>query len=257
MSIFQALVLGIVQGVTEFLPISSSGHLVLFQQYFGLSEDILVFDVFLHLATLGAIIIFFGKTLFKVTFKEWFLIGVGTIPAVIIGLLFKDQIENLFASGIFLGVEFMMTGLINFYIDRRLNGMKLESTSETVPLTVYKSLAIGVAQALAIIPGISRSGSTVAGAVSFKMSREEAFRFSFLLAIPALAGAGVLQLSEADASIFQSFSPLLIIIGSLSAFGSGIASLALFKYVIDKAKFEWFGWYCLSLGSLILFFQIT
>lgn len=257
MSILQALILGVVQGVTEFLPISSSGHLVLLQQWFGLTEDILVFDIFLHLATLGAIIIFFGKSLFKVTLREWFLVGVGTIPAVVVGVLFKDTIEALFAQDIFLGAEIILTGGINFYIDRRLNHMKLDSITETVPLTISKSLWIGVAQAIAIIPGISRSGSTVAGAVSFKMSREEAFRFSFLLAIPALAGAGILQLSEVSADTFHNISLLTTGVGSLAAFLSGLASLALFKYVIDKAKFEWFGWYCVVLGSGILFFQVT
>lgn len=256
MSFFQAIILGAIQGLTEFLPISSSGHLVLVQQYFGLTEDILIFDIFLHLATLGAIIIFFGKSLFKVTFREWFLVGVGTIPAVVVGVLFKDQIESLFAEDIFLGIEIIITGLINFYIDRRLNNMKVESEQATVPLTITKSLWIGVAQAIAIIPGISRSGSTVAGAVSFKMSREEAFRFSFLLAIPALAGAGVLQLAEVSAESLNNLSYGIIVAGSVTAFVTGILSLALFKYVIEKAKLEWFGWYCLVLGTGILLSQV-
>jgi undecaprenyl-diphosphatase len=263
MQVWQAVVLGAVQGITEFLPISSSGHLVLFQSWFGLQQDILTFDIFLHLATLLAIVIFFGKTLFKVSFKEWMLIGVGTLPAVAIGLLFKDTIEAWFEHDIWLGWELIATGLINLYADWRLNRGSVKGASSTdqksasneissSQLTWFKSFLIGIAQAVAIIPGISRSGSTVAGALSLGLSREEAFRFSFLLAIPALLGAGILEAKDVlevgigDVPLFPTLA------GCVVAFATGWLSLVIFRYVITKAKLDWFGWYCIVLGLWLL-----
>ena len=260
MTVGQGIFLGAVQGLTEFLPISSSGHLVIFRQLLGISEPVLTFDVVIHLATLLAILVFFGRSLFKVSIREWLLVGVGTIPAVIAGLLFKDQIEALFSGDRLVGIELMITGLINFYIDRKLETQKkLASTdvpaaSPSPALNPLKSLGIGVAQAIAIIPGISRSGSTVAGAVGFGLDREQAFRFSFLLAIPALLGAGILQLKDVLEGPSLVFEPAPYIGGAITALIFGLASLALFKYVINKAKMEYFCWYCLIVGALTFLF---
>lgn len=265
MTIFQALILGLVQGVTEFLPISSSGHLVILQQWFGFTESLLTFDIFIHVATLLAILIFFGRSLLKVTFKEWLMVGIGTIPAVIIGLLFKDQIEALFMADAFIGLELIMTGLINFYIDYRIKhpapeavvAEQQEGHSQGLAglqfLNPLKSLVVGVAQAIAIIPAISRSGSTVAAGMAVGLDREAAFRYSFLLAIPALAGAGILQfkdvvetggLAQVEAGPFA--------VGFVAALVSGVISLSLFRYVIKKAQLKWFGWYCVILGAILL-----
>lgn len=262
MTIWQAVVLGLVQGITEFLPISSSGHLVILQQVFQVTGDVLTFDVVIHLATLLAILVYFGRSLFKVTIREWVLVGIGTMPAVVIGLLFKDQIEAMFLGGTFLGLELIATGLINFYTDRKINktnlaptrdqdGEKAEQTPEMNQGPV-KSFLIGLGQAVAIIPGISRSGSTVATAIGLGMNREAAFRFSFLLAIPALLGAGVLQGIDLVQAGSVSLDYPVLLLGSLAAFVSGLASLKIFRYVIQKAKLEWFGWYCVVLGLFIL-----
>lgn len=257
MTIWEAAVLGVVQGVTEFLPISSSGHLVIFQQWFGLEGQILTFDVFLHLATLLAIIAFFGTSLLKLRLRDWLIILVGTIPAAVIGILFKDGIEKLFANDQWVGVELIITGLINFYIDWQLKKLPAPTTVNTEHLTLswWQSFNIGIAQAIAIIPGISRSGSTVAGAVFFKLDRETAFRYSFLLAIPALAGAGVLEAKDALETPFT-LPWINVVVGCLAAGISGFASLALFKYVMKKAHFEWFGWYSVILGSAYTLYQL-
>lgn len=263
MTIWQAALLGLVQGITEFLPISSSGHLVILQQVFQIQQNVLTFDVLIHLATLLAILVFFGRSLFRVTIKEWVLVGIGTIPAVIVGVLFKDQIEALFTNDRFLGIELIITGLINFYTDRKLSkgNVPQKATDQTSPTDnqgskmsqgPVKSFLIGIGQAVAIVPGISRSGTTVASAIGLGMDRESAFRFSFLLAIPALIGAGVLEMMD----IVQASEPVVldmpvVVIGCVMAFVSGIASLKLFRYVIEKAKLEWFGWYCVILGLFI------
>jgi undecaprenyl-diphosphatase len=254
-TIWQALILGLLQGLTEFLPVSSSGHLVLAQQWFGLQESILTFDVFIHLATLIAILVFFGKSLFKVTMREWAMVGIGTIPAVFVGLIFKDQIESLFQADMFIGAELILTGLINLYADRQLDlTQKRQEPAPAKALTPKNSFLIGIAQAVAIIPGISRSGSTVAGAISLGLDRETAFRFSFLLAIPALLGAGILQGKDLMETGVTQIDPVIFGVGGLAALGAGLASLYAFKYVITKAKLDLFGWYCIGLGALALVF---
>lgn len=256
MTIFEAAVLGAVQGVTEFLPISSSGHLVLFQQWFGVSEGALTFNIVIHIATLVAILLFFGKSLLHLTRRELVLIGVGTLPAVVVGLIFKDAIEGLFAHDRFVGVELIITGLINFYTDRKL-GAKTEKIETDVhaekKLTPNNSFLIGIAQAIAIIPGISRSGSTVATGIGLGLDREQAFRFSFLLAIPALAGAGILELVDVlQNGISSEVSMAAYATGAVTALLTGLASLFVFKYVMSKAKLEIFGWYCVILGIVSL-----
>lgn len=255
MTIFEAAILGAVQGLTEFLPISSSGHLVLFQHFFGIQENSLTFDVVIHLATLIAIIIFFGKSLLHLTKRELVLVAIGTIPAAAAGIFFKDAIKSLFASDRLVGLELIITGLINFYADRKL-GTKTEPVDLAEhagkKLTEKKSFLIGIAQAIAIIPGISRSGSTVAAGVGLGLDREQAFRFSFLLAIPALAGAGVLEMVDLMQTGIGGIDIPAFSVGALIAFITGLLSLFVFKYVISKAKLEIFGWYCVVVGSIAL-----
>lgn len=255
MTILQAALLGAIQGLTEFLPISSSGHLVLFQQILGVNDSGLTFDVVVHLATLIAILVFFGKSLLHLNKKELWLIGIGTIPAVIAGLLFKDEIEAMFASDKWLGLELIITGGINFYIDRKLGSKTKEITTDVITseITPKKSLLMGISQAVAIIPGISRSGATVATGVGMGLDREQAFRFSFLLAIPALAGAGVLQLVD----LLRTENPEVLAApvyaaGAVSALVFGILSLKIFRHVMSHAQMSMFGWYCVILGVLVL-----
>lgn len=258
MTIWQAALLGVVQGLTEFLPVSSSGHLVLLQQLFGIHQSTLTFDVAIHLGTLVAILIFFGMSLLKVTRREWVLVAIGTIPAVIVGVVFKDQIEALFANDRFVGLELIISGFINFYADRKLNPKLQATKAELKTEPSWKdSILIGLAQAVAIVPGISRSGSTVASGLSLGISREQAFRFSFLLAIPALLGAGVLEAVDILQTGAVDVSLAVLGVGTLAALVSGLLSLRLFRYVIDKAKLDWFGWYCLVLGLVVLVVQFS
>jgi len=253
MNLIQAMILGIVQGVTEFLPVSSSGHLVLFQQWFGFAEPALVFDTFLHIATLLALIIFFGKRLLTFSIKDWLLVGVATLPAVMAAVLFKTQIEALFVHDRWLGIELIITGLINFYTDYRLNSLAVDKTSDQI--NWWQSLSVGVAQAVAIIPGISRSGSTVAGAASLGISREKAFDFSFLVSIPAILGAAIFQSRDLAQQGVGQIDWRVWILGGGAALVTGFYSLKLLKYMMVKAKFEWFGWYCVILGAVVMMWK--
>lgn len=254
MSIWQGFILGLVQGLTEFLPVSSSGHLVLFQHFFPLGEAALTFDVLLHLSTLIAIIVFFGRSLFKVTLREWVLVVVGTVPAALIGVAFKDQIEAWFAADALVGWELVITGMITLWMDRALERQAKLGTEAHLKKEIgwREAVLMGIGQAIAIIPGISRSGTTVAAGVWQKVDRETAFRFSFLLAIPALAGAGVLQLKDSTAADWAALPLLPVAIGCITALIAALLSLFVFHWVIKKARLEWFGWYCIAIGVVAI-----
>lgn len=253
MTVWQALVLGVIQGITEFLPVSSSGHLVVVQQLFGLTQDTFFFSVVLHMATLLAILVFFGRSLFNVTRREWGYVLLGTVPAIIAAVLFSDFIKASFVSDAWVGLELIATGCITLFADRKLEKLATQPAPLEEQLNNNKSFLIGVAQAIAIIPGISRSGSTIAGAAIAGLDRESAFRFSFLLAIPALIGAGVYQILSVAETGLPQLSLLPMIVGFIASLIAGFFSLTLFRYVILKAKLEWFGWYAIIVGVLALF----
>lgn len=247
MNFFQALSLGFIQGVTEFLPVSSSGHLAITQHFFKFQEANLAFDTFLHFGTLLAVIIFFWKDLFKLKIKDWAIIALGTLPAVIIGLLIKDYIESIITSTMIVAGFLIITGIMNLISDK-----KLEQENTTTQVTPKQAFIIGLFQAFAIIPGVSRSGSTLFGGLIQKIERREAFKFSFYLSIPAVLGANILQSLDVLKIGLNGISPNLYLIGAITAFITGILSLRVLKYIIEKAKMEVFGWYCIGLGVLVI-----
>jgi undecaprenyl-diphosphatase len=247
MNYFQAALLGVIQGITEFLPVSSSGHLVIFQKLLGFVEPQLTFDIFLHFCTLLAVIIFFWKDLLKLKIKHWLVIGAGTVPTMIAGLFFKNIIEGLFASSLLVAVALILTGIMNLLSDK-----KLDEKETSTEITFKQGLLIGIFQALAITPGISRSGATLFGGLIQKINRREAFKFSFYLSIPAIFGATILQTLDVLKSGIGELNWPIFIVGGVFAFGAGLLSLGIFKYIIEKAKLEIFGWYCLGAGSLFL-----
>lgn len=260
MSIWQAIFLGLVQGLTEFLPVSSSGHLVLAQHFLGFQEPQLLFDVAVHFATLFAVAIFFWPILMRLRFKEWLVIGIGTIPAVLVGIFLRDAIEALFAAEMVVAGCLLVTSAINFWSDRQLNslakddsrGQKLDTKQPVEAISQLswtKALIIGCFQAAAITPGISRSGTTLAGGLSQKLDRQTAFTFSFLLSIPAVAGATLLQILDVIELGYLSLDWYILAVGGVAAFISGYASLWLFKKIVSTARLEIFGWYCLVIGG--------
>lgn len=253
MTIFQALLLGLVQGVTEFLPISSSGHLVLIQHLLSINEPVLVFDTFLHLASLLAIVIYFWPKLIKLKLKEWLIVLVATIPVVVAGLLLKDYAEALFASTKLVGITLVLTGVINFWIDKKLEQRKTQAVKSYKKISWRQALKIGCWQAVAIIPGISRSGSTLAGGLHQKFSRIQAFEFAFFLAIPAILGATVLQILQLSGGLMDEIQLPIYLVGGLATLISGLASLASLNFILRRAQFQWFGYYSLTLGLFSLF----
>lgn len=252
MNFWQALILGLVQGATEFLPISSSGHLALFQQWFAIQEPTLIFDVFLHAASLVAIGLFFWSEIKKLGFKDYWLLGIGTLPAVVIGLWLEDIVDTTLAGPIWLGVSFLMTAGINFAIHHLL-----KKPVEEEMLTTRKAFIIGAWQAFAIIPAVSRSGSTLLGGLSQKLNKEKAFAFTFLLGIPAILGANILQAARLfSGSESAGFSWQIFMVGGLASLVASLYSLKLLKQFLVRSRFASFGWYCLLLGTGLLLVQI-
>jgi undecaprenyl-diphosphatase len=259
MTIFQAVILGLVQGLGEFLPISSSAHLVLVPWLFNLHDPGLTFDIALHIGTLLAVIAFFWKD-WLILIKEglgqgvksqdgrmfWFIV-LASFPGAIIGALLERHAETTFRNPLIIGVMLFIMGLLLYLADRF--GAKRQR-SESISL--IQSLIIGISQALAIIPGVSRSGITIASGLFLGLTREDAARFSFLLSTPIIAGAGILKLSRltfADITL-----PFLV----------GIATSALVGFLVIGGLLRWlrrksflpFVWYrvFLAAGVMTVFF---
>lgn len=251
MTIVQAAILGIVQGVSEFLPISSSGHLVIFQEFFQLPADSVMFEVFVHFATVLAVLLYFKKDLFRLTRQEIWALVIASIPAGVVGILFESQIVSAFSSVRLVAVLLLVTGGLNLVIDK-----KLKQGSENHEITSKNAFVIGLLQAVAILPGISRSGSTLAAGLVQNISREAAFRFSFLMMIPVIVGASMMQLYEIMNGSVQVFDPMVLLVGGSVAFATGLLSLKLLEYMMTSAKTKYFAMYCFLLSGLLLFLGV-
>lgn len=244
MNYFQAILLGIVQGLTEFLPVSSSGHLVIAQHLVpGFSQPGVLFDVVLHAGTLLAVVAYFWRRLLKLNINYITWLVVGSIPAGLFGYFASDFVENLFTSITVVAIALLVTGVMNFLTDKAK-----QSKGKITPL---KALVIGVFQAVAIVPGISRSGSTIFAGVKQGINRKEAAEFSFILSVPAVLGANLLQITK-----YTSFSFLkgetAYLAGFLAAFVTGLAAISLTMKLLTQKRFRIFAYYAFALGLFIL-----
>lgn len=254
MNTIQAIILGLVQGITEFLPISSSGHLVLFQKIFGINEPTLLFDTMVHVGTLAAVITVLWNDIFALLRRPfqkltWLLIA-GTIPTGLIGVLFKDSFEAMYKTGSTLGFEFIATGLIILFAERLNSGRK------SIRETSYLDAAfIGVMQGAAIMPAVSRSGLTISGALLRDLDREFAAKFSFLLSIPAILGAAAFQVKDILEAGSTSIITLPVAAGTVAAAVAGYFSVRFMILLIKKGSMKGFSYYVFALGALVLIDQ--
>jgi len=267
MNIFQTILLGIIQGLTEFLPVSSSGHLVIFQNLLGFKEPELLLDTSLHLGTLLAVCIYFRSDLQKMLLGTWefvfrgrragaegrthrshatltWWVLIGTVPTGLIGVFFRHPLENLFGSVSLVALMLLVTGAI-VGLTKFIPG----KIGKGRALGYLRSLAIGTAQGLAIIPGISRSGATIACGLSLGLEREMAGRFSFLLSIPAILGAVVLQLKDGN---FSSVGLFPLFCGFVASALVGLLALKVLMGMVRKGHLSYFAPYCWVLGLLVL-----
>ena len=261
----KAIIIGIVQGLTEFLPVSSSGHLVIFQKLLNFDHGGLLFEVAVHFGTLVAVVIVFREDIYKMIKAVFYLphafspvkrnespwvkyiifdiyIIFASIPAAVIGLTFEDKIEKLFDNVFAAFIALFVTGLIllSFRFIKQRN----------LKLTMSKSLLIGLAQAFAIIPGISRSGSTIMMGIWTGINRETAAKFSFIMSVPVILGATLLKTLDLFENPIQTTELLYILVATVASAISGYFAIILLIAVIKKQKLEYFGYYCIALSII-------
>ena len=274
MEILKTFLLGIIQGLTEFLPISSSGHLTIFQEIFGMGgmEDKVLLDVLLHIGTLVSVFLVFWKDI-KLLFLELFrlirdifhgkanlknpyrrmivMLIVATLP-LIVAVIFKDQVEEFFHNLTLVGFALIVTGFVMFISDRLPRG---KLTSRNAPYR--SSLLVGIAQMIAIVPGISRSGSTITAGLAVGYTRKFAAKFSFLMSIIAIMGAAVVQVPDAVSMINTTswYELTGYLLGMVGAAVSGIFAIKFLVNLINKGKFHIFAYYCWAVGLAVLLYQ--
>ena len=267
MNWLQALILGLVQGLTEFLPVSSSGHLAIGREILGVeaAED-LVFEVVVHTATVLATIIVFRKQilrllkgLFKFEYNDetdYILkICVSMVPVFIVGVFFKDYVEDLFSSLLVVGLALMVTALLLFFSDRASSLRAPRVSSARNGMSWWQALAVGVGQACAVVPGLSRSGTTISTGLLCGMRREDVAQFSFLMVLVPILGEAFLDVVGGDVA-GSSVGALPLAVGFLSAFVSGLFACRIMIALVKKAKLKWFALYCAVVGLAVILYTL-
>lgn len=262
MEIIKAIILGLIQGITEWLPISSTGHLVLTDYILNLnfSKDFVnTFFVVIQLGSIMAVVILFFNKLNPFSLKKnkeekkntinlWFKIAIGSIPAAIIGFLFEEQIDNVLYKPIPIAIALIIYGIIFIIIEKIVKKPKVDSLNE---ITYKKAFIIGLFQSLALIPGTSRSGSTIIGSMLFGTSRYVASEFSFFLAIPVMFGASFYKLLKIGFD-FTHLEFMVLLTGSVVAFVTSLWVIRFLLEYVKKHDFKIFGYYRIILGLIII-----
>ena len=278
MTVLQAMLLGLIQGLTEFLPVSSSGHLSIFQNFFGLTtaeDSNLFFDVLLHLATLVSVCAAYREDLAAIVAdcaafvraaghpapggeqrrypgaRLLLMMFFATLPLVLI-LPVKDYIEQLYYSTVFIGIALILTGAMLYVADRVTQGRKTGRS-----MGVWDALLVGVCQAIATVPGLSRSGATITAGLVTGLDRRFAVKFSFLISIPAVLGANLLSLIKAAKEGIDWSRLPAYLLGMLVAAVVGYFAIWMVRYIAQKGKFGYFAYYCAAVGLLTLILSIV
>ena len=276
MTYLQAVILGLVQGLAEFLPISSSGHLAVLENFFGISEDnMLFFTVMLHFGTLLAVFVVFWKDIWELlkelvfTIKDLctgkglkldehpvrklgVMIIISCIPTALIGFLFGDVFEGIYSKPIAIACMFIITGLLLIAAEKWGGGSRgIEQ------MNVRNALFIGIVQGLAIIPGISRSGSTLFSSLLVKLDREFAVKYVFLISIPTILGSLILELPDGIAQGTAGADLGPIIVGVIVAFLSGLFAVKVMLKVVTNRKLKYFSYYLFALAAVVIIFSLV
>lgn len=251
MELLTYILLGAVQGLTEFLPVSSSGHLVIFQNIIpGFNQTGILLEAFLHGGTLLSVVYFFRKSIIRKSMNYWILIAVATIPVVLVGLTFGNQVESFFENIRLTGVALLVTGTMNYITNSvKKKGDKLSVPKKIIDLKIKKPLLIGLFQAFAIIPGISRSGSTIFVGRKLGLDKKSATEFSFLMSIPAVLGANIFEFLSSSGKV-NGFN-YLYIVGFVAAFISGVFAIKVVLKFLEKSDYKYFSYYAFVLGFMV------
>ena len=274
MDIFQGIIIGIVQGLTEFLPVSSSAHLVFIQKLLGV-ESSLAFDTFLHLGTLIAVLWFFRWDIYKMLKSWWLSLGdllkgrfkegfnedpykrlawyviLATIPVGIVGVLFEDSVDSLFSGALYVPAFFLfVTGTI-LYLSQRMSSGEINFNT----ITKKEALWMGLGQACAILPGLSRSGTTIAAGLTIGLDKEFAAKFSFILSIPAIFGAFILQAKDIGSALDVNFLPVFL--GFIASIIAGYLAIKWMLNLIQNKSLDIFAYYCWLMGIIVFMGSIA
>jgi undecaprenyl-diphosphatase len=252
----QVSILAVIQGIAEFLPISSSGHLNVFQTLLSAkAPESAELNIVLHFGTLLAILLFYWRRILALLTSDRRVIPmliIGTVPAAVIGIIVKKKFPHILNDPLLAGCMFPITGLMLIVLHRLNKGKE-----EYVKMPLWKSFAIGCAQAFALLPGISRSGSTIVAGSMLGLKQDESMTFSFLLAIPAILGASVLELKDIyDADWATSTPPWILLLGTVIAFVVGLGALRWLDGLLKQGKLHWFAWYLIPLGILVVIWRL-
>lgn len=245
MNYLQVIFLGVLQGLTEFLPVSSSGHLVIAQSLIsGFDQPGVLFDVVLHFATAVAIVIYFRERLLSLDLKEVGLLVVGSVPVLIVGLTVRSFVESLFDSVMVVGFALLLTAGLNFLTDR--------ATGRRQVVGWIDAVFVGIFQAMAVVPGLSRSGSTIFAGTAMGVERKKAAEFSFLLSVPAIVGASLLEVISYGLKDGGGLG--IYVVGFFASLAASIIGIGLVMRVLTERRFKYFAGYCLVVGLGVLLF---
>jgi len=257
MNFYEAIVLAIIEGLTEFLPVSSTGHMILGSSLMGIQSDEFVkfFTVAIQFGAILSVVVLYFNRFFK-SFDFYFKLLVAFIPAVVFGLLFSDVIDNLLESPLAVAISLILGGIILLFADKWFSHAEIDTTDQ---ISYPASFKIGLFQCIAMIPGVSRSGATIIGGMTQKLSRKTAAEFSFFLAVPTMFAATLKKLYDLYKSGYQlSDGELnLLIIGNVVGFIVAMLAIKSFIGYLNKHGFKVFGWYRIVVGSIILVFLLS
>ncbi|HID73083.1 TPA: undecaprenyl-diphosphate phosphatase [Candidatus Micrarchaeota archaeon] len=255
MDYLQAIALGIIQGITEWLPVSSSGHLALLQNFFGVSPPV-IFDIMLHLGTLAAVTVYFRNDLLALIkgfftfdrnnqdFRLALLIVLASLPTAIIGFGLKDFFASMFSNTLYVGIALLITGAVLFST-RHASGNRAPDARS--------ALIMGIVQGCAVAPGISRSGTTISAGMLLGLDKEKTARFSFLMFIPAIIGATIFEAGEMD-GLGEFLGPAIV--GTVAAAITGYLAIGFLLRLISANRFSIFAYYCFALGLLTIILSV-
>ncbi len=254
MNLFQAIILAIIEGITEYLPVSSTGHMIIAESFMGLTSNNFtkLFTIAIQIGALLAIVVLYFKKFFQ-SFSFYFKLLVGVIPALVLGFLLNDFIDGLLENPLIVAISLILGGVILLYVD------KWFSSNTQQEITYSKALKIGFYQCIAMIPGVSRSGASIVGGMAQGLTRATATEFSFFLAIPTLTAATAKKLYDFYKMGFtlKQNEINLLLIGNLIAFIVALIAIKTFITFLNEKGFKWFGVYRILLGLVILIIHLT
>jgi undecaprenyl-diphosphatase len=257
MTVFQAILLAVIEGLTEFLPVSSTGHMILGSSLMGIQSDnfVKLFTVAIQLGAILSVIVLYFKRFFQ-SIGFYFKLLVAFLPAVFFGLLLSDKIDQLLESSLAVAISLLVGGLILLFVDRWFNHGDINNTDDITYGTAFK---IGLFQCISMIPGVSRSASTIVGGMSQKLSRKTAAEFSFFLAVPTMFGATAKKLFDfyQNGFVINQEQVNLLIIGNLVAFLVAMLAIRYFITFLQSRGFRIFGWYRIIVGGIILILLLS